>query len=110
MSACRHPIATSAGKAHAGSALSMTPADPAPIVHGHVCPPTVGPMRPEEHTSELQSLTRNSYADFCLKQKMQTHIQVPTHKSATNFIKIASIEIHPHHTHLLHNNLTHSHT
>src|SRR3546814_5018126 len=25
--------------------------------------------RSEEHTSELQSLMRNSYADFCLKQK-----------------------------------------
>src|SRR3546814_2379343 len=26
-------------------------------------------MRSEEHTSELQSLMRNSYAVFCLKQK-----------------------------------------
>src|SRR3546814_3291127 len=26
-------------------------------------------MRSEEHTSELQSLMRNSYAAFCLKQK-----------------------------------------
>src|SRR3546814_3032531 len=28
-----------------------------------------GPMRSEEHTSELQSLMRISYAVFCLKQK-----------------------------------------
>src|SRR3546814_9742601 len=28
-----------------------------------------GPMRSEEHTSELQSLMRNSYAVFCLKKK-----------------------------------------
>src|SRR3546814_4361529 len=28
--------------------------------------------RSEEHTSELQSLQRNSYAVFCLKKKMQT--------------------------------------
>src|SRR3546814_91536 len=28
-----------------------------------------GPHRSEEHTSELQSLMRNSYAVFCLKQK-----------------------------------------
>src|SRR3546814_10530243 len=28
-----------------------------------------GAGRSEEHTSELQSLMRNSYADFCLKQK-----------------------------------------
>src|SRR3546814_7459127 len=28
--------------------------------------------RSEEHTSELQSLMRNSYADFCLKNKKTT--------------------------------------
>src|SRR3546814_9025412 len=28
-----------------------------------------GPDRSEEHTSELQSLMRNSYAVFCLKKK-----------------------------------------
>src|SRR3546814_6668099 len=27
-------------------------------------------MRSEEHTSELQSLMRTSYADFCLKKKI----------------------------------------
>src|SRR3546814_8688403 len=31
-------------------------------------------MRSEEHTSELQSLMRNSYAVFCLKKK-KTHQQ-----------------------------------
>src|SRR3546814_1496073 len=31
--------------------------------------------RSEEHTSELQSLMRISYADFCLKKKKPTHIQ-----------------------------------
>src|SRR3546814_6234721 len=30
--------------------------------------------RSEEHTSELQSLMRISYAVFCLKQKHNTHI------------------------------------
>src|SRR3546814_3053186 len=30
-------------------------------------------VRSEEHTSELQSLMRISYAVFCLKQKKQTH-------------------------------------
>src|SRR3546814_2519215 len=29
-------------------------------------------VRSEEHTSELQSLMRNSYAVFCLKKKNQT--------------------------------------
>src|SRR3546814_8689902 len=32
-------------------------------------------MRSEEHTSELQSLMRNSYAVFCLKKK-QRHTQL----------------------------------
>src|SRR3546814_7334846 len=30
-------------------------------------------FRSEEHTSELQSLMRNSYAVFCLKQKKKSH-------------------------------------
>src|SRR3546814_10329641 len=30
--------------------------------------------RSEEHTSELQSLMRNSYAVFCLKKKNETQI------------------------------------
>src|SRR3546814_4088873 len=34
-------------------------------------------LRPEEHTSELQSLMRISYAVFCLKQK--THIATSAH-------------------------------
>src|SRR3546814_10559591 len=33
--------------------------------------------RSEEHTSELQSLMRNSYAVFCLKKKQQNHTQTP---------------------------------
>src|SRR3546814_3932642 len=52
----------------------------------HFCPPskidthiypkrTIGTFfdaRSEEHTSELQSLMRTSYADFCLKNKTKT--------------------------------------
>src|SRR3546814_6338729 len=33
-------------------------------------------LRSEEHTSELQSLMRISYAVFCLKNKKQAHKQV----------------------------------
>src|SRR3546814_3731345 len=36
-----------------------------------------GRGRSEEHTSELQSLMRTSYAVFCLKKKTTTH--EPTH-------------------------------
>src|SRR3546814_6628205 len=34
--------------------------------------------RSEEHTSELQSLMRNSYAVFCLKKKQQTRNNTTT--------------------------------
>src|SRR3546814_14337082 len=33
----------------------------------------VDPRRSEEHTSELQSLMRNSYAVFCLKKKKKQY-------------------------------------
>src|SRR3546814_2751122 len=36
---------------------------------------SVPPGRSEEHTSELQSLMRISYAVFCLKKKTNTHQQ-----------------------------------
>src|SRR3546814_2308368 len=34
--------------------------------------------RSEEHTSELQSLMRISYAVFCLKKKKEQHLYTPT--------------------------------
>src|SRR3546814_9442666 len=33
-------------------------------------------LRSEEHTSELQSLMRISYAVFCLKKKKSTHLKI----------------------------------
>src|SRR3546814_4589984 len=42
------------------------------------CPPTLS--RSEEHTSELQSLMRISYAVFCLKKKHRTILlRITTH-------------------------------
>src|SRR3546814_7191230 len=42
----------------------------------------------EEHTSELQSLMRISYAVFCLKQKTTTHEQIKyTHNKTKNNYK-----------------------
>src|SRR3546814_7594153 len=38
-----------------------------------------GAPRSEEHTSELQSLMRISYAVFCLKKKKQTHTSTSSH-------------------------------
>src|SRR3546814_8114067 len=37
--------------------------------------PAQGFLRSEEHTSELQSLMRNSYAVFCLKKKKTRNTQ-----------------------------------
>src|SRR3546814_4533430 len=36
----------------------------------------VAPCRSEEHTSELQSLMRTSYAVFCLKKKKSTYNKI----------------------------------
>src|SRR3546814_4932634 len=36
-------------------------------------------IRSEEHTSELQSLMRISYAVFCLQKKKRTHTPLSTH-------------------------------
>src|SRR3546814_10862738 len=45
----------------------------------------VAPHRSEEHTSELQSLMRISYAVFCLKKKNHTNMTTssPTHTHKT---------------------------
>src|SRR3546814_7806093 len=40
-------------------------------------------QRSEEHTSELQSLMRNSYAVFCLKKKKNIHTNTNTKKEQT---------------------------
>src|SRR3546814_9204649 len=39
--------------------------------------------RSEEHTSELQSLMRNSYAVFCLQKKNQHRPDNPTHETTS---------------------------
>src|SRR3546814_10920329 len=48
------------------------PARETRMIKRHFLPPgPVGTYRSEEHTSELQSLMRISYAVFCLKKKKQ---------------------------------------
>src|SRR3546814_5995716 len=47
---------------------------------GSGCAPYSRCIRSEEHTSELQSLMRISYAVFCLKKKNKTN----THKEINN--------------------------
>src|SRR3546814_4986351 len=61
---------------------------------GHACARGAGRKggRSEEHTSELQSLMRISYAVFCLKKKTNLHKTTKSHlnttpSSITNHIK-----------------------
>src|SRR3546814_6352780 len=46
-----------------------------------------GRRRSEEHTSELQSLMRISYAVFCLKKKTQTKDKTNTQPTAKTHIR-----------------------
>src|SRR3546814_5474779 len=46
-------------------------------------------MRSEEHTSELQSLMRISYAVFCLKKKNTTHEQTQNHTNNLHRERVA---------------------
>src|SRR3546814_2618577 len=61
--------------------------------------------RSEEHTSELQSLMRISYAVFCLKKKKKT-TRIPVHKRkhTTNALRQVSRynKIHKHRQYILH--------
>src|SRR3546814_7111293 len=49
--------------------------EPWVIDHYVVFGALVGAIRSEEHTSELQSLMRNSYDVFCLQKKKKKHAQ-----------------------------------
>src|SRR3546814_2177897 len=51
----------------------------AAAMSGWLKAPSVSPMRSEEHTSELQSLMRISYAVFCLKKKKTPHYKHSPH-------------------------------
>src|SRR3546814_7318013 len=52
-----------------------------PSLPARAAPSPRGRGRSEEHTSELQSLMRISYAVFCLKKKTKHHIQSPVENS-----------------------------
>src|SRR3546814_8721595 len=55
-------------------------------------------VRSEEHTSELQSLMRISYAVFCLKKKKKNRKHTPTprtiHRSHTRHCRPRTTKIH----------------
>src|SRR3546814_10542155 len=56
-------------------------------IEGHIAAELRGngdaPLRSEEHTSELQSLMRISYAVFCLKKKNQINDEMERMNMAT---------------------------
>src|SRR3546814_3987911 len=56
--------------------------------------PTTDPQRSEEHTSELQSLMRISYAVFCLKKKKNKNTTTNTTYKIQQTKKERSISIH----------------
>src|SRR3546814_7401019 len=51
-------------------------------------------IRSEEHTSELQSLMRISYAVFCLKKKKATLERTTEHTSSQHTLIITTSSIH----------------
>src|SRR3546814_7995982 len=59
------------------------------IIGAHMLGPEYGELRSEEHTSELQSLMRISYAVFCLKKKkhkIKLHQDETPHVATTHII------------------------
>src|SRR3546814_19223812 len=66
----------------AASQTSCSPASNGPTVSGGIsgaaCSGASRNVRSEEHTSELQSLMRISYAVFCLKKKNTTYTLIMT--------------------------------
>src|SRR3546814_4414261 len=64
---------------------------------GTACAPALAEARSEEHTSELQSLMRSSYAVCCLKKELHTEDRHTNDRSTTAAI-------------LYYNNITHSNT
>src|SRR3546814_6793137 len=84
---CGPPASTPSGKPGLPNARPSAP--DLGVAHGHHLPWRLprSPKRSEEHTSELQSLMRISYAVFCLKKKKtntQTHKNSKSEKSQHN--------------------------
>src|SRR3546814_6322435 len=59
-------------------------------------------LRSEEHTSELQSLMRISYAVFCLKKKKKDSKQYTTQKNYEHESHIKTSHYEHTHTHQIH--------
>src|SRR6056297_3698501 len=70
---CQSGIAGIVGVRSGFALLGQLVPGAAGLVHDRLCPGAerIPLLRSEEHTSELQSLRRISYAVFCLKKKKQ---------------------------------------
>src|SRR3546814_2370028 len=66
-----------------GPSADRPPCGRDPHLPHHVGDPAAGHNRSEEHTSELQSLMRISYAVFCLKKKKAKLTNIYIHKNVT---------------------------
>src|SRR3546814_10920200 len=75
-SVCRARTGEVVRKAHKGAEICLRP-----LTFTHLIPLLLD-LSSEEHTSELQSLMRNSYAVFCLQKKI-TQLQHPQHTHLT---------------------------
>src|SRR3546814_1482687 len=73
------PIASDSTRVIRRRPLARNRESAAAAIHPAVPPPT----RSEEHTSELQSLMRHSYAVFCLNKKKNKHSIIPVHHTHT---------------------------
>src|SRR3546814_5695686 len=74
----------------AAGVLDCGPFHPARRSASHTCarttcgPPSAYVARSEEHTSELQSLMRISYAVFCLKKKKKQLLNINNNNISSN--------------------------
>src|SRR3546814_9260164 len=81
------PFFRNAGES-VGLSVSSESALAAGVVMGIMIIPFISSLRSEEHTSELQSLIRISYAVFCLKKKINENISILFRISFANYAYI----------------------
>src|SRR3546814_8291739 len=91
-------VETQSGKGIAGG-MCASEIGPAVLVYIEVEDPQayldrIEAARSEEHTSELQSLMRTSYAVFCLKIKKSTHRKITILNRTKNKHYISNITSH----------------
>src|SRR3546814_7520542 len=70
------PGGGSSGRVHTSSS-PYPPCHPDKRAPSHITQIVIPAKRSEEHTSELQSLMRISYAVFCLKKKKSIIVNLP---------------------------------